>query len=378
MLTIDTMTFSFKSNLVVAYMLVLGFGACKKDITEADSTDTAFDRKTMLTHMSDNIIVPHYENLQAKVHELDSSIALFNQQPNITNLVSVQEYFKSAYIAWEYCSSFEFGPAEQILLGKNLNTFPTDVNQMNTNIQSGSYNLDVIANWDAKGFPAMDYLLFGMGVDNAAIVLTYTTDASATNRKQYLTNISGDIKSKVNIVINAWRTDYRNVFVNSSGTDIGSSTSYLYNGFVMGYEVLKNYKFSLPLGRMSGQTSANPEKVEAYYSGISTELALAHWNSTYQIWEGKGVNGIDGLGFHEYLQGVEGGQDLIAQTKQQQANVLTAFAGLPGGRLSDAIVQQFDKVDALNTALQKLTRFYKSDMSSLLGISITFNSGDGD
>jgi hypothetical protein len=31
-----------------------------------------------------------------------------------------------------------------------------------------------------------------------------------------------------------------------------------------------------------------------------------------------------------------------------------------------------------HTELQKHTRFFKSDMSSLLGLAITFSSGDGD
>lgn len=372
------MPFSIKSSLLCVGLLVLGLGACKKETKDDNTTDSAFDRKAMLTNMGTNLIIPGYQKLQATVQLLDSSIVLFNQQPDETNLLSVQQNFKAAYIAWEYCSSFEFGPAEQLYLGKNVNTFPTDVAQMNANINSGSYNLDAIANWDAKGLPAMDYLLFGVGADNAAIVLKYTTDASATNRKQYLANISTDMKTKVNTVLTAWRGGYYETFINSTGTDIGSSTSYLYNAFVMGYEILKNYKFSLPLGRMSGQTTTSPEKVEAFYSGYSTELAKAHWNSAYEVWEGKGLNGVDGIGFHEYLQSVEGGADLITQTQQQQAKVLTAFAAMPAGRLSDAIVQQFDKVDAVNTELQKLTRFYKSDMSSLLGITITFNSGDGD
>lgn len=372
------MYFSFKTSVLCVCVLVVGLWACKKETNGDSITDSSFDRKAMLTNMGTNLIIPGYQRLQAAVLLLDTSIAQFNQNPDEANLVVVQQNFKAAYKAWEYTCSFEFGPAEQQFLGKNINTFPTDVNQINTNIVSGSYNLDAIANWDAKGLPALDYLLFGVGTDNAAIVVQYTTDPSAANRKQYLAGISIDMKNKINIVLGAWKGGYLETFVNSTGTDIGSSTSYLYNGFVMGYEVLKNYKFSLPLGRMMGQTAPAPEKVEAYYSGYSSELAKDHWSSTKDIWEGKGLNGIDGIGFHEYLLSVEGGTDLIVKTQQQQTNVVNVWAAMPAGRLSDAITQQFDKVDAVNTELQKLTRFYKSDMSSLLGITITFNSGDGD
>jgi predicted lipoprotein len=47
-------------------------------------------------------------------------------------------------------------------------------------------------------------------------------------------------------------------------------------------------------------------------------------------------------------------------------------------RLSDLIVTNFQLVDALHTELQRHTRFFKSEMASLLSLTITFSSGDGD
>ena len=37
--------------------------------------------------------------------------------------------------------------------------------------------------------------------------------------------------------------------------------------------------------------------VEAYHSGFSTELANEQWKSVQQIWEGKALSGVDGIGF---------------------------------------------------------------------------------
>ncbi|MES2780558.1 MAG: imelysin family protein [Bacteroidota bacterium] len=353
------------------------FGSCKKD-TNGDNNADAFDRKVMLTNVGNNLIVPAYNNFQQAVIQYDSSVTDFCQNPDASKLLTLQQKFKLAYIAWEYCCSFEFGPAEQLYLSKSVNTFPTDVTQINSNIQAGSYDLNAVMNLDAKGLPAFDYLLFGVGADNSAILIKYTSDGDAGKRKQYLMDLSADTKNKIGAVVAQWKDGYLDAFINNTGTDIGSSTSYLYNEFLKSYEGLKNYKFSLPLGRMAGQTTTSPEKVEAYYSGISGELAKHHWNSTKYIWEGRDLNGVDGAGFQEYLASVEGGGTLITQTLQQQANIEATFAALPGGKLSDIIIQQFDKADAINTELQKLTRFYKSDFSSLLGIAITFNSGDGD
>jgi predicted lipoprotein len=373
------MQYSIKTTLLISLLVAGIFVACKKDPTEDNNTSgESFDRKAMLTNIGTNLIVPAYQNFQKAVLNFDSSIIAFTQNPDATNLLIVQQNFKVAYKAWEYCDPFGFGPAEQHYLGKNVNTFPTDVAQIAANINSGSYDLNAVMNLDAKGLPAFDYLLFGIGADNEAILGKYTSDADAAKRKQYLTNLSTDLKGKITIVVSEWKSGYLNAFVNNIGTDIGSSTSYLYNEFLKSYEAIKNYKFGIPLGKMSGQTSALPEKVEAYYSGISSELAKDHWKSIKNIWEGESLNGTDGMGFQEYLLSVEGGEDLNVQTLQQQANVEVTLAGLPSGKLSDAITQQFTKVEPVHTELQKMTRFYKSDLSSLLGITITFSSGDGD
>jgi predicted lipoprotein len=374
------MRYSVK-KVLVGFLLVTGVVvACKKDSADDGSNNGGekFDRKSMLTNIGNNLIIPAYQKFYDAVLNFDSSVIAFNQNPDANTLVTVQQNFKLAYGAWEFCDPYGFGPADQHYLGKSVNTFPTDVTQINANISSGSYDLNAILNMDAKGLPAFDYLLFGVGNENETILVKYTTDADAAKRKQYLTNLSADLKSKIAVVLSEWKGGYLQTFNNNTGTDIGSSTSYLYNEFLKSYEAIKNYKFGIPLGRMSGQTAAYPDKVEAYYSGISSDLANHHWKCIKNIWEGRGLNGVNGVGFQEYLLSVEGGDALNTQTVQQQGNVEAAYAGLPAGKLSDAITQQFDKVDAVHTELQKMTRFYKSDLSSLLGITITFSSGDGD
>ena len=47
-------------------------------------------------------------------------------------------------------------------------------------------------------------------------------------------------------------------------------------------------------------------------------------------------------------------------------------------KLSELVVNDPAKAEAIFTELQKMTRFIKGDMSSILGIAITYSSGDGD
>jgi hypothetical protein len=48
------------------------------------------------------------------------------------------------------------------------------------------------------------------------------------------------------------------------------------------------------------------------------------------------------------------------------------------GRLDSLITTNPQPAIDLHTELQRHTRFFKSDLSSLLGLTITYSSGDGD
>ncbi|NJK83252.1 MAG: hypothetical protein HC912_04980, partial [Saprospiraceae bacterium] len=89
--------------------------------------------------------------------------------------------------------------------------------------------------------------------------------------------------------------------------------------------------------------------------------------------------GNDGIGWKEYLQSVTGGEELIARTEAQMAIINDMLNKLPTDQtLEQQLTTNFAVLADLHNELQKHTRNYKSDMSSLLGITITFSSGDGD
>lgn len=337
-------------------------------------TGSTFDRKGMLTNISTNIIIPAYTTYQANTTTLDAAVTAFNTSPSLTTLTALQAAFKAAYLQWQSTSTFEFGPAAQIELRVNTNTYPADIAQINSNITTSTYNSGLLANLAAKGFPALDYLLFGTGADNNAILVQYTTGANAAYRKTYLAALSAELKANATTVLNAWTGAYKTTFVNADGTDVGSSVGQLTNQLVYDYEILKNYEIGIPAGVQSMGTTY-PQKVQAFYSGISLQLLNQHLAALKNIY-----TGATGLGFDDYL--------------------ISANAKYSGGSLNDAIIAQFASattklqlltdplsanvqnnntaVVAAYTELQKLTVLLKTDMTSSLGILITYGDNDGD
>ena len=360
---------------LITVTVFIGIQSCKKSDTGGNGgkNDSSFDRKGMLTNIGTNIIIPDYTAYQAAAVSLDAAVTTFNTTPNSANLTAVQTAFKATYLQWQSTSVFEFVPAAQIELRVNTNTYPVDLNQINANVTSGNYNKDLLANLAAKGLPAMDYLLFGTGADNTAILVQYTTDGKAPNRKAYLTALSAELKANATTVLNGW-TAYKTTFANADGTDVGSSVGQLTNQLVYDYEILKNFEIGIPAGVQSMGTTF-PQKVQAYYSKTSLQLTMAHLAALQNIYKGA-----SGLGFDDYL--------------------VSTNAKYNGGSLNDAIIVQFASataklqaltdplsanIQANNTAvvaayteLQKLTVLLKTDMTSSLGILITYGDNDGD
>jgi uncharacterized protein len=372
---------SKKSILILSIVtgIILFLFSCKKEKQDDDATPE-FDRKAMLSNIGSNIIIPNYQILQTEANALDAAVTQFTTTTDSANLIALQIAFKNTYNAWQLCSTFELGPAETDLLRANVNTFPTDTAQINSNISSGSYNLGTASNLDAKGFPAIDYLLFNTTVNN--LLLKYTSDANAGNRKVYLSALSGEIKTKVTAVYNSWITsggNYITTFSNNTGADVGSSLGLLTNQLNYDFETLKNYKIGIPLGKKTLGTPL-PEKVEGYYGKNSVALAVEQLKNIERIYLGKSGQGIDGTGIDEYLIHLKSqynGGLLSTAIKSQLTTTINKLQSIPDP-LSQTILNNPSVVDAVYLEMQKLVVLFKTDMPSALGVLITYQDNDGD
>jgi uncharacterized protein len=368
-----------RTKILGTTWLALVLATCWLACDEGDSnTGDDFDRSLMLQNLADNVIIPAYAELADKATLLQSAAGAFTENPTVASLDVAQQAWVETYLAWQHANAFNFGPAGEEGLRKRLveelGTFPVSGEKINTILSTGTYNVSDF-NRDARGFLAVEFLLFSLSDNDQAIVDAF----SSTIRKQFLNDLIADIKIRVNEVNTAWNGDYRLSFINNNGTDVGSSTSQVYNEFVRSFEAIKNFKVALPLGKEPGQTQTEPTLVEAYYSGKSVQLFKAHVEAIENIWYGKKKDGTDGVGFEEYLQNVTGGNELVASTKLQLEAVKSTMNAIPETpRFSIQLDSAPTPIEAFLTELQKHTRYYKSDMSSLLGIAITFSSSDGD
>ncbi len=366
-------------TLFALLVVTLAVSACGNGSGNGGTTDTDFDRSKMLDNMAQNLIRPAYDDLLNKTTALQNAVSAFATDPAAARLEQVRTAWLAAAQTWQFANAYNFGPAGEDGLRKGLveevGTFPVSEEKVEAAIADGQWNFNDFSR-DTRGLYMLEYLIFGK--NNGSAEQVAATFLAQPARLQYLVALCADVRDRVIAVESGWQT-YSASFVADAGTSAGSSTSQLYNQFVQSFEAIKNFKVGLPLGKRPGQTSALPEKVEAYYSSQSLQLVENHLNALENIWRGRSREGVDGIGFWECLEDVTGGPELIAQTEAQLANIKTALAALPKNQsLAAQIVSNPVAVETLYTELQKHTRFFKSDMSSLLGIAITFSSGDGD
>lgn len=369
-----------KRSIIFIFCLLAGFSiSCKKPKDDKTNPITSFDKSGMLANIGDNIIIPSYNELKSKADSLHKKHLFFINNPDVNSLSVLQSAFVDAYLAYQSVSVFEFGPADKELIRANFNTFPCDTLQILNKINSGDYNLSTVADMDAKGFPALDYLLFGSSNDQQKVLSYFTNN---TNAKTYLTALVNDIKTKSETVYTAWISsgeNYIGSFKSNTASNVGSPIGMLINQLNYDFEMAKNAKIGIPLGKKSMGT-IYPEKVEAYYSKQSLNLVKAQLASIENIYTGNSKFNSNGLGIDDYVIAVKAQHpmgELNSVIINQFASIKSKVSNIPE-TLANSIKSNPTMIDEAYAEMVKLVVLLKVDMTSSLGVMITYEDNDGD
>lgn len=367
-------------------LLLVLLSACGGKDDEPSPGDNAKDREIILTHWADNIIVPSYENFTQIFDTMLEKKQSFIDSPGETSLLEFRDAWEDAYLEWQKVELFEFGPADQYTLRNFFNIYPTDVNGIVTNMSNPSASLEVPASYATQGFPALDYLLNGIGADDAAIVAAYTTDPEAPKRLAYIERVTSRMETLLANVLTAWKGAYRDTFISKTGLDIGSSMGQAVNAYVLYYErYVRSGKIGIPSGAAIGSGGVPyPERVEAYYKrDISGPLTINAHQASQDFFNGVDISTkAGGPSLKSYLDAL-GAKDATTGTmlseiiNNQFAAVRTELDQLSPDYYQQITSNNAEMVDTY-AAMQKLVRMLKVDMTSAMSVTITYTDNDGD
>ncbi len=351
--------------IIAAFLLFTIACTDKKENIEAN-----FNQAEMLENLADNIFIPAYQELYDNSNQLKTTWSSFKATPSLQTLDDLKQKIEKIYLSYQKVNYLEFGPAANLSLRNNLNTFPADTVKIEDNINTGNFNLNTVNSYPQKGFPALDFLFFHQEST------TVLNQLSQNNRIIYVDTLISEITRLIETTKTNWENSYSKDFKSKTGTDIGSSIGILANAWNQHYE--KNFrdgKIGIPAGIRS-LGIIYPSKCEAYFSGISKSLAIANIEAMENMYLGIGEDGVNRKSYDDYLIEYQA-EDLDNSIKNQFSDTKQALTNL-STPLSQNIINNKASVETAYQEIQKLILLIKIDLPSRLGILITYQDNDGD
>ncbi|RBW56647.1 peptidase M75 superfamily protein [Tenacibaculum sp. E3R01] len=366
-----------KKGLFILVLTMLGVACSSSSDNPDNKTDDTFDRSKILTNVADNIIIPSFKEFKNKVVDLKTKSSAFTNSPTQSTLDNLRTSWYNAYKSWQYVAMFNIGKAEELEFVNFINIYPVSKADIESNITNGGYDFTHPNNHDAQGFPALDFLLHGTGVNDTEILEKYTTNSKAANYKKYVTDVVQKINETAVAVVNDWEGTYREKFVTSTGNTATSSLNKFVNDYIFYYEKrLRAVKIGIPAGNFS--STVLPEKVEAFYKKtISKELALESLFAVKALFNGTYFkSSTEGSSFKAYLNALN--KNDLATKINAQFDAAKAQINTLNSNFNQQIADDNTKMTKAYDELQKAVVLLKVDMLQAFNVNVDYVDADGD
>lgn len=350
--------------------------ACSDDDTPSNpSSSDNFDRASLLVNWADNIIIPSYTALGASLVTLESVAQTFISNPTNQNLDAIRASWFDAYKAFQKVSMFEIGKAEAINYRNRLNVYPCNTDEIEGLVVSGSWDFNLPSTIDAQGFPAIDYMIFGLGSDQE-IVDFFSIHENAQHYKQYLLDLVNTMQTLTNDVVADWQNGYRQTYVANTSSSATGAVDQTVNAFLFYYEkALRAGKVGIPAGVFNG--TPLPQNVESLYKeDISKVLLQEALTTVKNFFNGSGT----GAGLQTYLDELnvkKNGTKLSTLINNQFDAAAAEIETLNPNFVIQITTDNIKMLEAYDQ-LQRNVVLLKVDMLQALNIDIDYVDADGD
>ena len=362
-----------------AIILISFLLSCSTD-SESESNnlllEESFDRQAMLVNLTENIIVPSLTILDSKLSDLRNKLDVFTSDTSLASLLSLRTSFVDAYKSWQYVEMFNIGKAEEIYYAQKMNVYPSNVDRIDSNTYKSDLDLDAGRNeFSAQGFPAVDFMLYGIAESDSEIITKFTEENG--RYLSYLNTVIDKMISNTTLVLNDWM-DNKTEFVNSFDNNAASSLNMLVNDYVYYYEKgLRTNKFGIPAGRWALKRSQN---VEAFYAKtLSKTLATEALTACRNFFTGTSLvsNQIQGDSFKTYLEFLEESNEISNEILNSFDNSQAKMELLQDNFYH---IVENDNIKLLEVfqKLQEGVILLKTDMISIMDIGVDYMDADGD
>lgn len=357
-------------------MLMALLYACKNSKNDDAEPDSQKVRAAFLQNIGQNYITPKFEALKTYTSALAQASDSLNHTVDLNHLIALQTAYEQAYMKFLELDAFRFGafkdPAFNLSLHDYVATMPCSTAFIESKIKNHIFNTGDY-HFSTRGFATLDYLLY----DHDGVQDSVLNRISKSDRRVYLHKNCLYIDSIVGLFHRSWKSS-AGEFANDASLNPNSTLNQLFNSFLMSYEFAMDNKVKMPAGLDASNVGVTaPEKVEAYFSGKSKAYLRQHVASLYEIWKGETQNNSN-AGFDDLIVTQVQDSILVKTIFQAFDKVLTSIDALPQERLDVLIVNNNTSLRDVFNNMVELNKHLRTETASILSLSLTYNSNDGD
>ena len=373
----------------------------------ADAADDNFDRSALLRNVTENVLLPTYEQFRDRTAELVEAVGTYcdslEESDELTNRTAAEQAWKNAMIAWQWAELMQVGPTvdDDRHLHDLVYSWPVvsgcavDQEVMALHDDPGNYDItQTLAN--RRGLDANEYALFSgdLGSECAPQIRPAGWDALSDTEKRaarcaFVKQAASDLAAHAQTTLDKWTTSGA-AFMNElimAGTQSSrfasehAAVNALFGALFYIDTVTKDEKLGQPTGLIPNACSADSapclRELESQYARHSKENIAANLTGFRRLFFGDAQDGSEGSGFDDYL--VARGRGDVAEAIRTAVDTAQAAVEEIPGSASEALQSNYNKVVDAHAAVRAVTDSLKNDVPDILSLEIpTEAGGDND
>lgn len=327
-----------------------------------------YDRTGLLATWTDDVVMPAHAAFATKSAALLTAVENLCTAPSAENVDAARAARLEASLAWQKTAAFRFGPAKDQRAQNNLDLWP---------FRPDAVDAALAANPAPTRTSVAEQGAASLGLHAAAYMLSQEPDAQSTadalaaeggKRCAYLDGLAADIASRATNIEQAWLNGYAADYKAAKGFDTEQlAVDEIVNGIVAYAEWCADTKLGKPLDKRGGG-DPRPDEVEEPYALTSKEQLQAALAGLGDLMRGEGR-------FLSVLEGVR--PDLATRLERQLEGAEAAVAAIDGP-IKTVVADDTQQIwDAYN-AIKAFYRLAAVEAVAAMGVTLTFNTNDGD
>jgi uncharacterized protein len=342
------------------------------------------DAKPALLDLTNGVILPTYRASATSAEALQVATKALESAPSQTTLTAAQTAWRAARKIWHQSEAFRFGPVKTKEITSAIDFWPARGDTIDafingaTPITAASFEA---LGANARGFQALEYVLFDSAVGDAAVLARLTTDPSAKRRLLYAVTAAAHLAGKTAELYAAWdpaRGNFaREITEAGSGAVLFPSgkaaVDQLVNSMIFSVDLVTGTKLGKPYGTKSGGNPL-PDQEESPRSDNSLADMLDTLEGARSIYTGA-YGGADGKGVGDLVRAKNPALDdrVLAAMDDTKAKI----SAIPPP-FRTAITAQRPAVEAAYQATRLLKNTLSTEVATTLATTLQFNDNDGD